>query len=64
MPLIGDSEEEGDYTGRDPHWGVNSWSHRLGIIVQGSDIRKTNPLGWLEGLLGEQEGCGKPELCL
>ena len=47
VPLGGDSEEEGDYTGGPP-WGVSSSSHILGTPAPGPNTRKTNQLGWLE----------------
>ena len=48
MPLGGDSEEKGDYTGGDPPWRVSGLSHTLGTPVLMSDTGKVRPLGWLE----------------
>ena len=47
VPLGGDSEEKGDYTGRYPPWGISSLSHTLGAQVLGTDTRKMSP--WLIG---------------
>ena len=47
--LGGDSEDEGDYMGGDPPWGVSGLSHILGASALGSDTRKMSPLGRLEG---------------
>ena len=47
--LGGDSEEQGDFTGGEPPWGVSHGSHTLGATAQGFDARKTSPLGWLKG---------------
>ena len=44
--LGGDSEEKGEYTGRDLPWGVSGESHRLGALVLGSYTGKMSPLGW------------------
>ena len=49
VPLEGDSEEEGDYTGENSPWGVSSSSHILGPPALGSDTGEMSPLGWLEG---------------
>ena len=48
MPLGGDSEEKGNYTGRHPPWGVSSESHRLGPPVLGSYVEDTSHLDWSE----------------
>ena len=57
VPLGGDSEEKGDYMGRDLAWGVSSSSHKLGAPVLESDMEDEPP--WLVGEPLEQEGCGK-----
>ena len=33
VPLREDSELKGDYTGRDPPWGVSGLNQRLGTLV-------------------------------
>ena len=42
--LEGDSEEKGDYMGRDPHWGVSGLRHRLGTPLLGSYTGEMSPL--------------------
>lgn len=54
LPLEGDSEAKGDWTGREPPWGVSGSSHRLGAPVLGSYVRETSPVGWLEDHGGQQ----------
>ena len=48
VPLRWNSEEEGDYTGRDPPWGVSGLSHILGSPVLESNTRKIK-FPWLVG---------------
>ena len=49
VSLGGDSEEKGDYMGRDPPWGVSDSSYILDAPVLWSATRKKSPLSWLEG---------------
>ena len=44
VPLGGNLQEEGDYTGRDSPWGVSSLSHILGTPALGSDTGKMSTL--------------------
>ena len=62
VPLGEDSEEKGDYTGRDSPWGQGSLRQILGSPALGSDTRKMSLVGGLEGLWNLQEEYGKPGL--
>lgn len=48
VPLMGGTEDEEHYKGREPPWGVSSSSHILGATSLESDTRKTSPLTWSE----------------
>ena len=49
VPQRGDSEEKGEYMGRDQPWGVSSLNHILRAPVLGLDTGETSPFGWLDG---------------
>ena len=57
VPKGEDSEEKRDFTGRDPPWGVSSWSYILGTPVLGSSTKKTSLLaGWSAGRTNRKAG--------
>ena len=43
MPQGEDSEEQGDYTGRDPSWEVSSLRQTLGVLILVSNTEKRIP---------------------